>query len=193
MAESFITELNGVITGKHHGDIGADLFGTPYYGHNKVPVPFDTEAVMLEPLKFYTQDWKRKPDVQLIKEGLLPMPRGYKWDGEALRTMTAEERIIEGLDEPQPGYKIEDGKLVAMTLREQLEAGKISQDEYTERITAINKTELNRRLATLIDDEESKAQAEIDEEYAAERKAKIIALLAVKKQLGWPFTVEWPE
>jgi hypothetical protein len=39
--------------------------------------------------------------------------------------------------------------------------------------------------------EESKARAELDEDYALERKAKLTSLLAVKQQPGWPFEVEW--
>jgi hypothetical protein len=35
--------------------------------------------------------------------------------------------------------------------------------------------------------------AEIDEDYAAERRAQLAALLAVKQQPGWPVTVDWPE
>jgi hypothetical protein len=52
--------------------------------------------------------------------------------------------------------------------------------------------ELGRRLAEL-NTEEAKAMAEIDGDYAAERKAKLLALLAVKQQPGWPLNVEWPE
>ena len=86
-----------------------------------------------------------------------------------------EERIIAG-DLPVPeGYALQDGQLVNIAM-------------YEQQATA----ELNRRLAEL-NSEEAKAQAEIDEEYAAERKAKLAALLAVKTQDGWPVTVEWPE
>ncbi|MDR0474826.1 MAG: hypothetical protein LBH43_14275 [Treponema sp.] len=52
MADSFITVLNGVITGKHHGDIGAELYGTPYFGHEKTEVPFDAAVTPLESAGF---------------------------------------------------------------------------------------------------------------------------------------------
>ena len=85
------------------------------------------------------------------------------------------ERIIAG-DLPVPdGYTIQDGKLIDVSACEQ---------------TAIE--ELRRRLAEL-NSEEAKAQAEIDDEYATERKTKLAALLAVKKQPSWPLTVEWPD
>jgi len=192
MAESFITVLNGVITGKHHGDINAELYGTPYYGHEKIAVPFEAQVSALEPVTFYTQDWERKPDCCLIEEGLLPMPEGYVQEGGGLRPMTQEERVIAGLDEPQPGYKIEDGEIVPMTQEERLEAGQITQENYELFTAEKNESELQRRLAEL-QTPEVLARAELDEEYAVGRKAKLAALLAVKTQAGWPVAVEWPE
>jgi len=191
--ESFITVLNGVITGKHHGDINNDLFGSPYFGHEKIIVPFEAQTVQLEPVTFYTYDWKRKSNEQLIKEKLLPMPQGYVWEGDELRQMTKEERILEGLDNPQPGYKIENGKIIQMTLNERLDAGQITQAEYNQQMDVKNNNELKRRLAEFNNDEESKALAEIDEDHAAERKVKLTALLAVKNQPGWPVNVQWPQ
>jgi len=86
-----------------------------------------------------------------------------------------EERIISGELPVPDGYAIQDGKLVYLAAYEQ---------QATE--------ELSRRLAEL-NTEKAKALAEIDEEYAAERKAQMSALLAVEKQSGWPVAVEWPE
>jgi len=192
MAESFITVLNGVITGKHHGDINAELYGTPYYGHEKIVVPLEAAIAPMEPVAFYTPDWRRKSDCRLIDEGLLPMPEGYVQEGGELRSMTQTERVIAGLDEPPPGFKVEGGEIVPMALDEQVEAGQITQEEYDQRMTSENTDELQRRLAEL-QTPEALAQAEVDEEYAAERKARILALLAVKKQGGWPVEAEWPD
>jgi len=192
MAESFITVLNGVITGKHHGDISAELYGTPYYGHEKIAVPFEADVSILEPVTFYKPDWTRKSDCCLIKEGLLPMPEGYVEEGNTMRPMTPEERILDGLDDPPFGHKIEGGKIVPMTLEEQVEEGQISQEDYEQRAIDENNEELNRRLSEL-QTPEALAQAEVDEDYAAERKMKLVALLAVKKQSGWPIKVNWPE
>ena len=188
--KSFITVLNGVITGKHHGDINNDLYGSPYFGHEKIEVPFDAQTIPLEPLTFYTSDWKRKSNEQLIKEKLLPMPQGHVWEGEELRQMTNEERILEGLDNPQQGYKVENGKIIQMTLFERLDAGQISQTEYNQQMTVINSNELNNRLSEW-QTPESLALADLSEEYAEERKANMKALLAVKNQPGWPVDVEW--
>jgi len=187
----FITILNDVITGVHSGDIKADLYGTPYYGHNRVKVSSIDGIRVFDSIKFYTPDWKRKPDYRLIDEGLMPMPKGYVREDDTLRCMTQKERIIAGLDEPQPGYKVTDGKIVPMTLSEQLAAGQVTQEDYNERMTAENQGELQHRLA-MLQTPEALAQAEIDEEYAAKRKKQLAALLAVKKQPGWPLEVEWP-
>ena len=192
MAESFITVLNGVITGKHHGDIHADLYGTPYYGHEKIEVPLEAAVAPLEPVEFYTPGWTRKPDCCLIDEGLIPMPGGYAREGDELRPMTREERVAAGLDDPPPGYKIAGGKIAPMTPAERLEAGQITQGEYEQRVAAENTAELQRRLAEL-QTPEVLAQAEIDGEYALERRARLAALLAVKQQPGWPLAAEWPE
>ena len=86
-----------------------------------------------------------------------------------------EERIVAGELPPPEGYAVRDGRLVYIAGQER---------QATE--------ELSRRLAEL-NSEEAKAQAEIDEGYAAERKEKIAALLAVKKQPGWPSAAGWPE
>ena len=192
MTESFITVLNGVITGKHHGDMSADLFGSPYYGHEKIIVPFDAEMCPMEPLEFYAEDWRRKPDIQLIDEGLLPMPVGYAREGDELRPMTPEERVIEGLDEPRPGYKIHDGQIVTMTIQEQFAARQISRETYEESVIVENTSELQHRLAEL-QTPECIALADVNENYATERKKKLTALLAVKEQSGWPLKAVWPE
>jgi len=85
-----------------------------------------------------------------------------------------EERIIEGELPVPDGYAVQDGELVNVA-------------EYEQEATA----ELARRLAEL-QTPEALAQAELDENYAAERKVKLAALLAVKTQPLWPVEVEWP-
>ena len=192
MAIHFITVLNGVITGNHHGDINADFFGTQYYGHERVEVPGEAEIYPFDKTEYYTKDWKRKTETQLIDEGLLPMPQGYIREGDELRRMTTGERVIAGLDDPQPGYKISNGQLVEMTMPEKVKAGIVSQEEYEQHISAENIAEWKRRLADL-QTPEITAREKVDENFAAENKAKLIALLAVENQKGWPFEVKWPK
>jgi hypothetical protein len=218
MVSYFITVSDGVITGVHSGDINADFSGTEYNGHERIEVPQNAAISAWDRVAYYGPGWKRKPDIQLIDEGVMPMPEGYVREEDNLRPMTREERIIAGLDEVPSGMKIENGKiilmtqveriiagldempygyklvdneLIPMTLSELLTAGQITQADYEQALAAKNNSELQRRLAEL-QTPEALAQAEVDEDYAAERKAKLAALLAVKKQTGWPITVVWP-
>jgi hypothetical protein len=189
----FITVLNGVVTGVHHGDIDA-LFADPIMNtHGRLPVGDGAEVRPLDRADFYTPDWKRKTDAELVAEGLVAVPAGLKLNAEgAFEPMGREERVVAGLDAPEPGFKVENGKITAMSLSEKLAGGVISQEEYAAAMAREAEAELSRRLAPL-GTEETKAMAEFDPEYAAARKAKILALLAVRKQPGWPLDVEWPE
>jgi len=195
MVDYFITVLNGVITGSHCGDINCDFFGTEFYGHDRVKMP---ESVYLEVrafdrVDFYNENWVRKPDVQLIDEGKIPMPQGYVREGDALRKMAPEERILAGLDAPPFGHKVENGEIVPMTLEEQAEAGLVTQAELDQRKAEINYAELQRRLSDLLAPV-AVAEAELDPDgYGEARKAQMAALIAVKQQQGWPLIVKWPE
>jgi hypothetical protein len=192
MAARFITVLNGVVTGVHHGDINA-LFADPLMNtHERLPVGDGAEVRPLDRVDFYTPDWKRKTDAELVAEGLVAVPAGLKLNAEgAFEPMSREERVVAGLDAPEPGFKAEGGRIVAMSLSEKLGAGLVSREEYAAAMAGEAEAELSRRLA-LLNTEEAKATAETDPEYAAARKAEMLALLAVKKQPGWPLDVEWP-
>ena len=219
MVTHFITVSNGIITGQHCGDIKADFSKTPYHGHERVVIPQGVMVSVTDKIEFYTNDWQRKPDIQLINEGLMAIPEGHVIEEGVLRRLSSEERIVRGIDEPPAGYKVEDGEIVQMTrverinagleelpkgrkiegdeivemsLSEQLAAGQISQEDYDEILAAENIDKLQCRLAEL-QTSEVLAQAELDDAYAAERKAKLTALIAVKKQSGWPVTVDWQE
>ena len=86
-----------------------------------------------------------------------------------------EERIASGELPPPGGYEVRDGAIVEIP-------------DYEQEATA----ELQRRLAEL-QTPEALARAEVDGEYAAGRKARLVALLAAREQVGWPIAVEWPE
>jgi len=187
----FITVLNGVITGKHGGNIDEDFFGTEYYAHEKIEIPNEAEIRPFDLLTYYDKAWKRKSNAQLIKEKILPMPKGYKWQGDELCGMSKDERIIEGLEPPEQGFKLEKGKVVEMTMKEKVTAGLITQEQFNEQLSDYNNNELQNRLIAL-QTPEAMAQSEIDEEYAMERIKKLKALLAVKEQKNWPLEVVWP-
>ena len=218
MATHFITVLNGKISGQHCGDIKADFSCTPYNGHDRVEIPPSVNVSTGDRIEYYSKKWERISDVQLIKEGIMPIPEGYVLEEDILRPMTAIERINFGLEDLQPGYKIENGEIlpmsqlervsagleklqpglkfenneiVPMSNIEQLESGQITQEEFDQRIAEENSEKLQSRLAELLTPE-MLAQAEIDEVFATERKAMLVALLAVKKQPGWPVMAIWP-
>jgi len=193
MATAFITVHNGIINGTHHGDIDAVFCDPCFEGCARIEVPYEVLGNIFpgEPGNFYTPDWQRRPNAELVREGLLELPVGHVLDGETLRPMTEVELFEAGLLE-KPGVKVADGKFVPMTPYEQLAAGQISQEAYNERIAADNTAELQNRLA-ILQTPEAIAQAEIDAGYAAERKKELTGILAVKKQPGWPLEVKWPQ
>jgi hypothetical protein len=189
----FITILNGVVTGNHDGDINADLFGTPYYGHERVPLPAGVNPPrQFDRVEFYGDAWQRKSDSQLVAEGLMDMPAGYIFEGQAIRKMSSDERILAGLDAPPAGQKIVDGVIVPMTMRERLAAGQITQTEYGAWASGENEAEYDRRLAALMSNE-AMARAELETVYATQRTAALTALLAVKQQQNWPLSPVWPD
>jgi len=192
MISYFITVLNGVITGSHTGNIKVDFFGTPYYNHERIEVPKDVYASIKEfdKVEYYDKKWKRKPDSQLVKEKIIPMPEGYRWEGDDLRRLSTEERIIAGLDSPPRGYKVEGCNIVELTPQEKVTAGIITQDAYNSQIEQKNIEELKRRLAELMDPI-LLAKAERDEELKKERDAKVDILLSIEQQPGWPLDVVW--
>jgi len=194
MVTHFITASNGIITGQHAGDINADFFGTPYYGHERIVIPEGVMVREFDKLDFYDKKWNRKSDCCLIKEGLLPMPEGYVQEGETLRLMTRDERIEAGIDVPPEGYisPADMERIIAGELPPpdgyRVIGGRVEKlPDYEQHATA----ELNRRLMEL-QTPVAQAKAEIDPKYAAERKAKIAALLAVRDQPGWPAELTWP-
>jgi len=85
-----------------------------------------------------------------------------------------EELILAGKMDPPEGYEVQGGRIVKIP-------------DYEQLATA----ELNRRLA-LVNTEENKARAAVDEEYAEEFKTSLLALLAVRDQPGWPRDIGWP-
>lgn len=82
---------------------------------------------------------RKKTDLELMLDGHLPVPIGYKVEDGALVPLSAAERIADGLVTLQPdealvggdiiripeGWKVQDGLLVEMTLQEAIEAGHV--------------------------------------------------------------------
>jgi hypothetical protein len=113
----FITYKNGVITGVHSGDVPMDKYSWQgFYCHEIAEVPETADVRFGDSLDFYDSAWVRRPDAALISEGLLPLPGGYVIEGQEVREMTNDEKIIAGLIPPPAGQKVAEGKLVSMTM-----------------------------------------------------------------------------
>jgi len=139
----FITVCNGVITSRQETSLKKSaLFGTPWYMHEQVDVPHEAQITPGDKIEYYGPGWKRKPDLQLIEEGIILMPEGYVREGGELREMQEDERIIAGLEDPKPGLKVLDGKIVPMPPAEMLSSGHITQEEYEGQVRAENIAEL---------------------------------------------------
>lgn len=82
-----------------------------------------------DPVAYYNDDWSRKPDIELYKNGLMNIPEGKVLDGETLRDMTEVEKIQAGILALPSGMKISNGELVSMSQEELLEAGLITQED----------------------------------------------------------------
>lgn len=122
----FITTKNNVITGIH---TGSKVFAptSQYYGSECVDISDTSNCRVGDSTDFYDTDkWQRKTDAKLVKEKLLTIPSGYKLDGESIREMTADEKIVAGLESVPSGYKISDGKVVEMTQDEKYIAGVVA-------------------------------------------------------------------
>lgn len=86
-----------------------------------------------EPLTFYNGDYTRKSDLELMKAGLIEIPKGYEIKEGKLEEIKIEtqesEKVEEGLP---PQFKEENGEIVPKTMEEMLADGTITQDEYNE-------------------------------------------------------------
>lgn len=110
MAE-FMTVENNIITGIYCGIPDSE---------NEILLPVNHNARVGEPLTFYNSDYTRKSDIELMKENLIEIPRGYKIENDTLVEMSFDERIIAGIDNLPSNMKIVDNKLVEKTEEEKL-------------------------------------------------------------------------
>ena len=77
-----------------------------------IVLPANHQVRVGEPLTFYNEDYTRKSKAQLIQEGLIELPQGYKIDNDKLVEMTYDEKVIAGIEQLPYGMKIENGKLL---------------------------------------------------------------------------------
>jgi len=192
MATAFLTIHGGIINGAHHGDIGAVFCDPCHENCERVEVPFEAlgNVVPGKPVEWYTPEWERRPNAELVRAGVIGLPVGHVLDGDDLRPMTEVELHEAGI-KVREGMKVVDGEFVAMTPKEQLAAGQITHGQYSELAAREAESELQTQLAALMSPE-AMARAELDEVYALERRERLKALLAVRDQPGWPLEARWP-
>ncbi len=187
----FISVRNNIITGIHCGEtIGFENPNVSFYGSSFYEID-DTECMVGEPIDFYTDNWTRKPNSQLVKEGLKTIPDGWVLEGEEFRKLTDEELIIMGLREPPKGIKVVDGKLLYKTIDEMYNDGEIGEEEYITQKRADVEIEKERLLA-MVTTSETKAKIMVSEKFDSDIKKFINDLLQVENQKGYPIDVIYP-
>ena len=95
----------GIITKKHESvsEITAGTFlRTQYDVQNVTPLPGDIPIHEGSHVAEYDADWQLRPLSQRVAEGYVTVQEGYILDGEGIRPMTHEERIVAGIEEPDP-------------------------------------------------------------------------------------------
>lgn len=119
---------------KIENDVLKGFYCSDYLPENCVEVEENWNGRIGEPLSFYDEQLNRKTDCQLIKESLIEMPLGYKWneDKTEIIPLNQIERYKAGIDKIPDGFKIENNKLVEMTIQEKIEAGFMTQKEVDE-------------------------------------------------------------
>lgn len=83
-----------------------------------------------DPVSFYNDKWERKPDFQLMKEGLVPIPDGFKIEKDKLIPMSLAEKVEAGFEKIPVGFKLVNGEFVELPNEEKLANGQISKEEY---------------------------------------------------------------
>ena len=68
-----------------------------------------------EPLTFYNGDYTRKSDIELMEAGLIEIPKGLKIEENKLVEMTLQEKYEAGLITLAPTQKIADNQIVEKT------------------------------------------------------------------------------
>lgn len=184
MAEYMTVEGN-VITG---------IFcGVAEKGENIIILPPNHQVRCGETLEYYNKDFTRKSTAELIRLGFEECPQGYIVDGDDVRLMNFEERIIAGLDPLSSYQKIVDGKLVNKT-EEEMWAEK-TPEEKAEYHRQQRDTLLNAELWKLQRHEQEKAlgiSTTLSEQEYLALLQYIQNLRDIPQQAGFPNEVVYP-
>lgn len=85
-----------------------------------------------EPVDFYDENWQRKSEFELMKECLVEVPKGFKWNKSktALEEMSQIEKIEAGLEKLQENQIIENGEIRELTNSEMFKKGLLSEENF---------------------------------------------------------------
>lgn len=97
-----------------------------------------------EPVDFYDKNWQRKSEFELMKEGLVEVPKGFKWNKSktALEEMSQVEKIEAGIEKLQENQIIENGEVRDLTKSEMYKKGLLSEENFA----AIKRNERDSHL-----------------------------------------------
>lgn len=184
MAE-YMTVEDNIITGIFCGKVEK--------GENIIILPTNHQVRCGETLEFYNKDWTRKSKVELIRLGLEECPQGYIVDGDNVRLMDFEERIIAGLDSLPSYQKVVEGKLVNKT-EEELWAEKTPEEKATavrqKRNILLNEVDT---LLLKYSEQVELGVVQTNESYRLELLQYKQALRDITEQVTFPESVEYPE
>lgn len=118
--------------------------------------------------KWFTADWKKRPDIELYREGLKEIPEGQKLEDDKLVEMNEVEKINAGLKELNQYEKIEDGKIVQKTMEELHKDGLMTDSDYTKYQISMYKSKLTSTDYVVLKMAEAEDPEPLKEKYKAE-------------------------
>lgn len=85
-----------------------------------------------EPVDFYDKNWHRKSEFELMKEGLIEVPKGFKWNQSktAIEEMSQVEKIEAGIEKLRENQIIENGEIRELTNSEMYKKGLLSEETF---------------------------------------------------------------
>lgn len=107
-----------------------------------IEIPSDAQEIVGTDNRLYEKS-KMRPMSEVVADGLVEIPVGFKLVDNAFVAMTEAEKYVAGIIEVPKECKLGGDELIPMTDEEQLSAGVIAQDEYTARSNAKIKAQLN--------------------------------------------------
>lgn len=117
----------------------------------------------------WDKNWNEKPLSNLVKEGIIEIPSGYKLVNNEFVEMTEAEKIKAKILIPTEREKVEDGKIVPKTMDDLLKDGLVSAKDYNTYIAGMRRNAYQENADSIFwDYQEGKATKE---EWLAAKQA----------------------